>query len=103
MRRLITGLLFSAVVCSLSFADNTGASGTHPCTGETLPLTTEKSVVLAIECLYQGKVAKVDLVQEGNRSYYRLRILTSGGRIKTINVNPETGLPLDARELEKVR
>lgn len=73
----------------------------HPCTGESIPLTTEKSVVAAIECLYDARVAKVSKVDGiGNSWFYQLRILSANGRVKTIDVNPETGLPLDSAELE---
>jgi len=98
MIKMIAGFLFSLGLVALTFADDLSA---HPCTGAEFPLTTEKAVVLAIECLYQGRVAKVDIIQlAGNKWFYQLRVLIPGGRIKTLDVNPETGLPLDLNELE---
>ncbi len=102
MTRMI-GVLLMLVLGSVSFADD-ARPDRHPCTNESIPLTSEKSVVKAIECLYQGRVAKVTQVRDKNGSWhYELRILISGGRIKTIDVDPETGLPLDPAELEAVR
>ena len=74
---------------------------THPCTGEPIPLTTEKSVVAAIECLYNGRVAKVQKV-DADEWYYKIRVVSTGGRIKSIDVHPQLGLPLDPEELESV-
>ncbi|WP_320822493.1 hypothetical protein [Reinekea sp.] len=98
MIKMMAGFLFSMALAVLSFAADLSQ---HPCTGAKIPLTTEKAVVLAIECLYQGRVAKVDIIQlGGNNWFYQLRVLIPGGRIKTLDVNPETGLPLDPTELE---
>lgn len=103
MIKMIGGLLFTLVVSAISFADDLGWPDVHPCTGEKIPLTTEKSVVLAIECLYKGRVAKVTQVNKSDGNwYYELRVLIPGGRIKNIDVRPETGLPLDPVELEAV-
>ena len=101
MIKMIGGLVFTLVVSVLSFAEDW--PDVHPCTGEKIPFTTEKSVVLAIECLYDGRVAKVTQVNKGDGNwYYELRVLLPGGRIKNIDVRPETGLPLDPAELEAV-
>ncbi|WP_196158324.1 PepSY domain-containing protein [Reinekea sp. G2M2-21] len=103
MIKMIGGLLFSLAVSAIVHADDLSRPDVHPCTGEKIPLTSEKSVVLAIECLYDGRVAKVTQVQSANGQwYYELRVLIPGGRIKNIDVNPETGLPLDPAELEAV-
>ena len=101
MIKIIAGLLFSMGLALMASADDPARQGLHPCTGEKLPLSTEKSIVKAIECLYQGRVAKVEIIQSsGNSWFYQLRVLIPGGRIKTVDVNPETGMPLDAKELE---
>ena len=103
MYRMIGGLIFSLMLSIVVIADEQGWPEEHPCTGEAIPLTTEKSVVLAIECLYSGRVAKVAKARsEDGKWFYQLRILTSGGRVKTVDVHPETGLPLDQKELEAV-
>lgn len=103
MFRMIAGLLFSFAISVVVYADDLARPDVHPCTGERIPFTTEKAVVQAIECLYDGRVAKVTQVKSsGNAWYYELRVLISGGRVKTVDVNPETGLPLDPNELEAV-
>lgn len=103
MYKMIGGLLFSLLLSIVVIADDQGWPENHPCTGEPIPLTSEKSVVLAIECLYQGRVAKVEKVRlDDGKWFYQLRILISGGRVKTLDVHPETGLPLDPKELEAV-
>ena len=103
MYRMIGGLLFSLLISMTALADDLAWPDVHPCTGEGIPLTTEKSVVLAIECLYQGRVAKVKKVDSSATAwYYEIRVLAPGGRIKTVDVRPETGLPLDQTELEAV-
>ncbi|MFT4674666.1 MAG: hypothetical protein ACI9PX_000651 [Reinekea sp.] len=101
MTKIIAGFLFSMGLALVASADDLARQSLHPCTGEILPLSTEKSVVKAIECLYKGRVAKVDIIQRsGNSWFYQLRVLIPGGRIKTVDVNPETGMPLDPKELE---
>lgn len=103
MLRMISGLFFSIAISVLVYADNITQPTVHPCTGEAIPLVTEKAVVQAIECLYPGRVAKVKQVTvESGAWYYRFRLLMTDGRIKTIDVHPETGLPLDPNELEAV-
>lgn len=101
MTKMIGGFLLTAVLSVLVYANEQPWPDVHPCTGASIPLTTEKAVVQAIECLYDGRVAKVTQVNAGRDNwYYQLRILISGGRIKTLDVHPQTGLPLDAAELE---
>jgi hypothetical protein len=100
---MIGGLIFTLAISIIVIADDAAWPKEHPCTGEQIPLTTEKSVVLAIECLYKGRVAKVKKVDASDGWYYELRILISGGRIKTLDVHPETGLPLDPAELEAIQ
>jgi len=103
MIRMIGGLLFAFALSFMTYADDLGWPDGHPCTGDKIPLTTEKSVVLAIQCLYDGRVAKVEKVNtDGNKWFYQLRVLLPGGRIKTIDVHPETGMPLDPKELEAI-
>ncbi|TCS40012.1 PepSY domain-containing protein [Reinekea marinisedimentorum] len=92
MTRMISGLLFALMVQAMT--PLFGADQVHPCTGEALPLTSEKSVVRAVECLYDGQVAKVERVTQGKSWYYRLRVLIPGGRIKTVDIDPESGMPL---------
>lgn len=91
MTRMISGLVFTLLL--QGFGAVYGAE--HPCTGETLPLTSEKSVVRAVECLLDGNVAKVEKVKQGKSWHYRLRVLLPGGRIKNVDVNPETGMPIN--------
>lgn len=103
MYKMISGFVLSVVLSVFVFADEQPWPDVHPCTGAPIPLTTEKAVVQAIECLYDGRVAKVTQMNAGRSDwYYQLRILISGGRIKTLDVHPQTGLPLDARELEAI-
>lgn len=103
MLRMIGGVLFSFVISLMVFADDHPWPDVHPCTGASIPLTTEKAVVQAIECLYDGRVAKVTQMNAGRDDwYYQLRILIAGGRVKTLDVHPQTGLPLDPKELEAV-
>ena len=102
MLKMIGCLLLAVSLSGLTHADDVNWPKTHPCTGENIPLTTEKSVVSAIECLYKGRVAKVTQIKTGSGWYYELRVLIPGGRIKNIDVNPETGLPIDPAELEAV-
>ncbi|MEJ2042964.1 MAG: hypothetical protein P8X74_01755 [Reinekea sp.] len=100
MTKFIGGAILMLCLVAASYAADPTK---HPCTHETIPLTTEKSVVQAVECLYQGRVAKVTQVKTDQGDwYYQLRILISGGRIKTVDINPETGLPLDPVELESL-
>jgi hypothetical protein len=103
MIRMIGGMLLLMCLGSTSFAGDRSRPEQHPCTHERIPLATEKAVVKAVECLYQGRVVKVTQTK-GDQGfwYYQLRILISGGRIKTVDVNPETGLPIDPAELEAV-
>ncbi|TXR53104.1 PepSY domain-containing protein [Reinekea thalattae] len=87
MSRMASMLLISALWLSAIPMAN---AAVHPCTKEALPLTSEKSVVKAIECIYQGRVAKV----ERKDGYYRLRVVTPDGRIRNVDVDPKTGQPL---------
>lgn len=103
MIRMIGGLLFTLAIGVWANANEFGQPDAHPCTGEPIPLVSEKSVVLAIECLYDGRVAKVSQVKlDTGAWYYQFRLLMTDGRIKTIDIHPETGLPLDPKELEAV-
>ncbi|MEX1216185.1 PepSY domain-containing protein [Saccharospirillum sp.] len=74
----------------------------HPCTSATLPLTTERQVVQSAECLFDGRVVKVDRVSAGSDWAYRLRLLLDGGRVRTVDLNRETGMPIDPAVLEEV-
>lgn len=103
MKRMLGVLLLWWLLPLGVWADGHDWPATHPCTQATIPLTTEKAVVAGIECLYKGRVAKVSQVTgAGGTWHYQLKILIPGGRIKTIDVRPETGLPLDPSELEAV-
>ncbi len=75
---------------------------THPCTGAQIPLTSERAVVQAAECMFKGRVVKVERAGGGDSWVYRLRILLNEGRVKTVDLNPETGLPTDPTVLEEV-
>jgi hypothetical protein len=93
---MISGLLFALMLQATT--PLFGAGNVHPCTGEALPLTSEKSVVRAVECLYDGQVAKVEKVNQGKSWFYRLRVLSSGGRIKTVDIDPESGMPINSND-----
>lgn len=67
----------------------------HPCTGASLPLTTEGAVVQAAECLYGGRVVKVERSGSGTRWVYRLRILLEGGRVRSVDFDPASGEPVN--------
>lgn len=99
MSKMISGFIFTLLLSVAALAEDLAWPDTHPCTGEKIPLTTEKSIVQAIECIYEGRVAKVEK-EGGNDWYYRLKILISGGRVKILDVHPQTGLPIDPVELE---
>lgn len=94
-------LILVGVVPPTSAADGDWPS-THPCTGDKIPLTTEKAVVMAVECLYRGRVAKVSLRRDGDTSYYEFRVLTADGRVRSVAIDPNTGLPLIQQELQAV-
>ncbi len=100
MIRVISGLLFTLVLSAMSSICAADSPEVHPCTGDKIPLSTEKAVVSAIECLYDAKVAKVEKVTQGGQWLYRLRLLTPSGRVKTVDVDPQTGMPTDPKELE---
>ena len=103
MFRMIGAVLLTFAISLMVFANEQPWPEVHPCTGAKIPLTTEKAVVEAIECLYDGRVAKVIQKNAGRDDwFYQLRILISGGRVKTLDVHPQTGLPLDPKELEAI-
>lgn len=100
-----------ALVLGMSLALMAGAESRqrpdqHPCTGADIPLSGQRPVVLAAECMFQGRVIKVEKIETDGGSgqwWYRLRILLNNeGRVKTVDLNPETGLPTDPKVLEKV-
>lgn len=104
MKTMITGVVLSLIMSWVAAATNDWPD-VHPCTNEPIPLTSEKQVVLAVECLYNGKVAKVtrkDGVPPQPAWFYQLRVLVDGGRIRDVDVHPQTGLPIDPAELEAV-
>lgn len=68
---------------------------THPCTGANLPLSTEGAVVQAAECLYGGRVVKVERAGSGSNWVYRLRILLEGGRVRSVDFDPASGQPVN--------
>lgn len=102
MTRMIGGMAIALILQICTHVYGEERPSVHPCTGDRIPLTSEKAVVRAIECLYDGQVAKVEKVGKGKDWYYRLRVLIPGGRIKNLDVDPETGLPKSAREREAV-
>lgn len=103
MFRMFGGVLITLMLSVIVIADDPNWPDTHPCTGAAIPLSSEKAVVSAIECLYEGRVAKVSQVtNKGSDWYYELRVLIPGGRVKTLDVHPQTGLPLEPTELEAV-
>lgn len=105
MSKMIGGLFFSLLISMAALAEDLAWPDKHPCTGEGIPLTSEKSIVLAIECIYKGRVANVVKVAEKVSElewFYRLKILVPGGRVKMLDVHPQTGLPIDPVELEAV-
>lgn len=97
---LILGVTLSAV--AEVEAESRPRPDTHPCTGADIPLSDERSVVQAAECLFNGRVVKVERVGSSDQWAYRLRILLNEGRVRTVDFNPETGLPTDPQVLEEV-
>ncbi len=93
-------------VCCLLLLVAAGAAqaedNRHPCTGAALPLNTESAVVQAAECLFGGRVVKVDRVSAGNDWAYRLRLLLDAGRVRTVDLNRSTGMPVDPAVREEV-
>ncbi len=102
MLKQIAVLIVTVLISTLSYSDDLQSPKIHPCTQEKTPFSTEKSVVLAVECLYDGRVAKMQKVTNNNNWYYEVRVLVPGGRVKTVDISPEYGLPLDTTELEAV-
>ncbi|MBU2862908.1 hypothetical protein QWZ13_09760 [Reinekea marina] len=101
MKKMILGVFLSMWVSWVAASDDW--PDTHPCTHEPIPLTSENQVVAAVECIYQGRVAKVTKKTGSNPSwYYQLRVLDSGGRIKEVDIHPQTGLPINKAEREAV-
>jgi hypothetical protein len=101
MKRMILGAMLSVMVTWV-FAANDWPD-THPCTHEAIPLSSENQVVAAVECIYQGRVAKVEKQNGTNPPwFYRLRVLDSSGRIKEVDIHPQTGLPINKAEREAV-
>jgi hypothetical protein len=101
MKNMLIGVVLSFMVTWV-FADNDWPD-VHPCTQASIPLTTENQVVAAVECIYEGRVAKVEKKNGTNPPwYYRLRVLDASGRIKEVNIHPQTGLPIDKSEREAV-
>lgn len=78
------------------------AQTNHPCPGVSLPLTEERAVVQVGECLFQGRVVKVDRLGSGSQVVFRVRILSSDGRVRNIDLDAATGLPTDPAILEEV-
>lgn len=106
MSRLFGGRLLALVLgvtlAVMSSAETRQKPDNHPCTGAKIPLSGEQSVVQAAECMFEGRVVKVERVGSSGDWAYRLRILLQGGRVKTVDLNPQTGLPTDPRVLEEV-
>lgn len=88
------GLSLATFCCTLALTFPVSAE-THPCTGASLPLTTEGAVVQAAECLFDGRVVKVERAGSGSSWVYRLRILLEGGRVRTIDFDPANGQPVN--------
>lgn len=95
-------VVFGLTLAVMARAEPSGTPDTHPCTGASIPLTTERAVVQAAECMFQGRVVKVERAGNGNDWVYRLRILLNEGRVKTVDLHPQTGLPTDPAVLEEV-
>ena len=93
MLRLL-GLTLATALYILTLALPVSAE-THPCTGAGLPLTTEGAVVQAAECLYGGRVVKVERAGSGSNWVYRLRILLEGGRVRSVDFDPASGQPVN--------
>lgn len=98
-RRSLLALVLGTLVSALAGAEQ---AETHPCTGAELPLTGESAVVQAAECLFEGRVVKVERVGSSDRWAYRMRILLNEGRVKAVDFDPESGLPTDPAVLEEV-
>lgn len=91
-----------ALVVSLASVTTATAQTNHPCPGVALPLTEERAVVQVGECLFQGRVVKVDRLGSGNQVVFRVRVLSSDGRVRNIDLDAATGLPTDPAILEEV-
>jgi len=95
--------MYAAVLFLLLFTGAAQAEDSrHPCTGTPLPLTTESAVVQAAECLFNGRVVKVERVSDGSDWAYRLRLLLEAGRVRTVDLNRSTGMPVDPAVREEV-
>lgn len=88
------GLSLATALVMLVLAAPASAE-THPCTGASLPLSTEGAVVQAAECLYSGRVVKVERAGSGSNWVYRLRILLDGGRVRSVDFDPASGQPVN--------
>lgn len=88
------GLTLATALYTLLLALPVSAE-THPCTGASLPLSTEGAVVQAAECLYGGRVVKVERAGSGSSWVYRLRILLEGGRVRSVDFDPASGQPVN--------
>lgn len=100
-RRLWPALIL-ALLISLASVSTVSAQNNHPCPGVALPLSEEREVVQVGECLFQGRVVKVDRIGSGNRTVFRVRVLSSDGRVRNIDLDATTGLPTDPSILEEV-
>ncbi|MHA7880811.1 MAG: PepSY domain-containing protein [Saccharospirillum sp.] len=97
--RAVLGLLVLAVLVSVTA---TWAQSGHPCPGVSLPLTEERAVVQVGECLFQGRVVKVDRLSSGGSVVFRVRVLSTDGRVRNIDLDAATGLPIDPAIREEV-
>lgn len=90
------------LIMSLASVSTATAQTNHPCPGVVLPLSEERAVVQVGECLFQGRVVKVDRLVSGNRVLFRVRVLSTDGRVRNIELDATTGLPTDPAILEEV-
>lgn len=91
-----------ALIVSLGSVSTTWAQSNHPCPGVALPLTEERAVVQVGECLFQGRVVKVDRLGSGSQVVFRVRVLSSDGRVRNIDLDAATGMPTDPAIMEEV-
>lgn len=63
----------------------------QPCTKEVLPLEKASQIAAAVICQLEGKVLKVDKIEDASPTKYKVRWLKER-RVKNLTVDGQTGL-----------
>lgn len=91
--RAYPGLLLALMAC-VHAPSALGAKGPAPSTDSQhlafSELTLGQAVQMA-QARYQARVVRADTEREGERIYYRLRLLSPDGRVFTVRVDARTG------------